>query len=65
MILADYFATLGKFTFVVNLPWIAQQVYNVAYYFLPEFTRNQTIVVTSKQVKEGFLLDHFHPDDLE
>jgi len=63
--LNDHFATIGKRTIFVNIPWIMQQLYKVVYYLMPEFTRTAVVVVTNKQLKEGFLLNLFHPDDLE
>lgn len=52
----EYFATTGKKSFVINLPWIMKQAYNVIYYFMPEFTRNSIVVYSSKEVKKGALL---------
>jgi len=40
MLLADHFATIGKHTYFVNLGWMAQAIYQLVYYLLPEFTRN-------------------------
>ena len=44
----EYFATTGKYTYLVNLPWLLQKIYQMIYFLVPEFTRNNVVVVDEK-----------------
>jgi len=57
-IVSEYFATTGKIHFVLNLPCMMTLVYNMAYYFLLEFTRSIIVLVSYKQIQDGFLVKY-------
>ena len=63
--MSENFATRGQFTYIVNMPFLLRQIWNIVYYFLPEFTRRNIIEVSSKQIKQGKLREFIHPDVLE
>jgi hypothetical protein len=47
------------------MPVLLRAAYNIAWYFIPEFTRNNIIMISDRQLKAGKMLEYFHPDALE
>ena len=47
------------------MPLLLRSAFNIAWYFIPEFTRNNVIIISDRELKEGKLLLYIHPDALE
>jgi hypothetical protein len=47
------------------MPLLIRSAFNIAWYFIPEFTRNSVVLISDRQLKEGKMLEYIHPDALE